>query len=130
MVNEQTKVRAREWNAQNSLGFWDANRLPNPDQKTRMSDSYQGKKRERKVLIPCRRTTKAVEHESKGDTNWNGRPWNKEQEIGGRIKTIQITTSIVSTRIQWRVLETWIDFCNSDRLLLLMRETRKMYNNN
>ena len=37
MIYAQTRIRLKAWNAQNSLGFWDTNRSPNSDQKTKPS---------------------------------------------------------------------------------------------
>ena len=39
MEYAQTRIHPGEWDAQNSLGFWDTNKSPNPDQVTRPSDS-------------------------------------------------------------------------------------------
>ena len=39
IVHAQTGICPGEWDAQNSLGFWDINRSPNPGSKTRPSDS-------------------------------------------------------------------------------------------
>ena len=39
MVYAQTRIRVGEWDAQNSQGFWDANRSLYPSQKTKTSDN-------------------------------------------------------------------------------------------
>ena len=41
----QPRIRAEEWDAQNSLGFLDTNRSPNPDQKTKSRDSQKKKRK-------------------------------------------------------------------------------------
>ena len=38
MVYAQTRICPRNWDAQNSLGFWDTDRSPNPIQ-SRLSDN-------------------------------------------------------------------------------------------
>ena len=35
MALAQTRIRPGEWDTENTLGFWGANRLSNPGQKTR-----------------------------------------------------------------------------------------------
>ena len=35
----QSRIRPREWDTQNSQGFWNTNRSPNPGQKTGQSDN-------------------------------------------------------------------------------------------
>ena len=39
MVHTQTRIIAAEWDALDSLGFWDIKKWPNPDQKTRPRDN-------------------------------------------------------------------------------------------
>ena len=39
MVHAQRIIHPGEWNVQNSLGFWNTNESPNPNQKTRLSDN-------------------------------------------------------------------------------------------
>ena len=41
MVYAQTRICPREWDAQNSQGFWDTNESPNLNQKTKPSDREQ-----------------------------------------------------------------------------------------
>ena len=48
MVYAQTKIRPKEWNTQNSLGFWGPNRSSNPGQKSKPSDNQQKKKKKKK----------------------------------------------------------------------------------
>ena len=43
-VYAQPRIRPGEWDAQNSLGFWDTNGSPNTDQTTRPSNNQQKKK--------------------------------------------------------------------------------------
>ena len=45
MVYAQVRIHSGEWDAQNSLEFWNTNRLPNPGEKIRLSGNGQ-KKRE------------------------------------------------------------------------------------
>ena len=40
MVYDQTRIRPREWDTQNSTGFWERNGSLNPDQKTKFRNSY------------------------------------------------------------------------------------------
>ena len=44
VVYIQTRMHPEEWDAQNSLEFWDANRSPYLGQTTRPSDSQQKKR--------------------------------------------------------------------------------------
>ena len=44
MVYAQPGICLRKWDAQNSLGFWDTNRLSNLGQTTKLRDSQQKKK--------------------------------------------------------------------------------------
>ena len=53
MVHIQTRIRPEEWDAKNSLGFWNVNRSANPDPKTRSSDS---KKQKTKDIPPQKKT--------------------------------------------------------------------------
>ena len=46
MVYTQARIRPGEWDAQNSLGFWDTNESPNLGQTTRPSNNQQQQQRE------------------------------------------------------------------------------------
>ena len=82
-----------------------------------LQSKNQRKQKERRVLEPCQRTKKAVEHhEGDGDTSCNWCAWNGPQmlrvgglEIEGQIETIQTTALLRSARILRRVLEIWGD---------------------
>ena len=51
MVNAQTKIRSREWDAKNSLWFQVKNGLPNPGQKTRPNVNINNNNKEKKLTI-------------------------------------------------------------------------------
>ena len=65
MVHTQTRICPGEWDAQNSLGFWDTNRSSDPSQK---------------------RILKIVEHE--GDTNCNWCARNGPQRLSKGAGTV------------------------------------------
>ena len=46
--DNQTKIRRRECEEQNSLGFWDTNWSSNPDKKTRPCNNYPPPKKKKK----------------------------------------------------------------------------------
>ena len=56
MVYPQPRIRLGEWDSQTSLGFWDANGLPNLGQKTEPSDSEKKKKSHENLMnsVLCR----------------------------------------------------------------------------
>ena len=92
-----------EW-LKNSLGFWDTNGSPDPDQskKNKTKRTYcivdsafpqrenqrkqkkKKKKKKRHVFRSCQRTEKAVEHEVGGDISCDWCTWNRPKgwEIG------------------------------------------------
>ena len=108
MVNAQTKIGPWEWDAQNSLGFWDINRSPNLGQTIRPSNSkkkwtcrtggfaippdhrVKSKEREKQdKYLDLTREVKTMVHEGDIDTNSNRRTRDNLQRIGqgtGRLK--------------------------------------------
>ena len=105
MVSAQTRICPRKWDALNSLGFWDENGFPDPDQETRLRDNKQKKRtccindfavpahhrvkineceKKRQVIRRCLRAKKAVEHESDSDTNCDWHTWNDPQRVRKR----------------------------------------------
>ena len=108
------------------MGFLDANRSLNLDQKARLnvdklveknlsSSENKGKRKERQILGPCQITKKAVEHQGDGDTIRRRCTWNvpkgskrdlEELEMGERIENIETIALLISARILRRIQET------------------------
>ena len=111
MVYAQTGIHPKEWDAQNSMGFCDKNKSPNPGQTTIRSDSLQKertyrpedfavsaghrvkikeneKKKKIQILRSLQRTKKAMEHEGDGDTNCNWCTRNDLQRISKRTRGV------------------------------------------
>ena len=103
MIYSQTTIQPRERDTQNSLGFWNTNRSPNPGQTTRPCDSQQKKKEKKNLSISklchrvkikenekkkkekyldlARELKNANEYESNSDTNCNWWTWNAPERL-------------------------------------------------
>ena len=64
MVYAQTRIRPWEWDIENSLGYWNTNRSPNPVQNTRPRDSKL-KKRTCRIVDLADHRVKIKENEKR-----------------------------------------------------------------
>ena len=106
----QTRIYPGKWDAQNSQGFWDANRSPNLGQMFRISDSVQKKTLLNNGLYDTdghrvkikeneksdkyqdiARELKIMELECDSDTNCNWCTWNNSQRLGKRLRNQKIS---------------------------------------
>ena len=140
MVYAQPGSRWRIWDAQISPVFGDTNGSPNFGQTTRPSDSQQKKKRTYwivNIAVPADQRVKLKECEKKKKL-WNmkmalipfvinafgtvskGLVQGQENlEIRGRVKTIQTTALLRSTKMLIRVLGTWGDLLSLRKLMTM-----------
>ena len=101
MVYAQTKICPREWDAQNSLGFWNTNRSPHDLQSgEQQSENQENEKRDKYLDLTKELKRKDIHHKGDSDTNYYWCTRNDLQKIGkrleelkfgGRDETIQIT---------------------------------------
>ena len=136
MVYLQTSIRPGKSDAKNSQGFWDTNKSPNPEQKTRPSDNNK-KKPYRMVnyVVLSNHRVKIKENEKRNKYLDFVRELRKLRnitvtvigallmlpkslikglkvfEICGQAESIQTTASLRSARILRKVLETWGKTC-------------------
>ena len=122
MVQAQTRIRPRKWDAQNSLQFWDTNESSNLSETTRPSDSQkkkrwgdvpksrlycsgwpQGKteKSEKKDKYEdfAWELKKTAKHESDRDTKCNWRAWHIHQSIDTVIGGLEIRRRVETIKI-------------------------------
>ena len=132
MVYTQPRIYPGEWDAQNSLGFWDTNKLPNlvywystKEKKENLPNGglwtqskierKRKKKKKRDMSLDLARELKrTMEHKGDDVTNCNCWTRNNPQRLCKRTGRLshqkrcedQTTALLRSTRILWRVLET------------------------
>ena len=93
MIYAQTSICPREWDTQTPLGFWDTNRSPNLDQKTRPYDNQQKKKKKKKEKREREKlwTVLPIVIGALGTVTKGLAQGLEDLEIIGRVETIQTT---------------------------------------